>query len=646
MLSEEKIMRVALHKLILVFTSSIFLSLAACNTAAQPQVIKETVVVKEEVVVKETVEVEVTTIVEVEKVVTATPAPEAAATEEATEEAAEEAEAMAEDEYTTIFGEKLPDGAAPYEMQVFTDACDITGNHTTFDFQVAVYTRFCLSDLFQDQLVNLDKDFNIIPASAESWEVSEDGLTWTFHIKEGLQWSDGTPLTAHDWVATYQMIANPEHAWDFAWFYAGVLKNWDEIIAGEMDPTELGVTAVDDLTLQIETAKPWPALPAMMQFSFVMQKNALEEHGPLYNSDVETSVSAGPYVLDVLEPGERIELVANPMYKGFRKPRLQRLIARYQDRSTGFASFQNNEIDRIGYEWLTPADFEIIQADPELSANYLRHFGDFRTDYLLFDTYNPPFNDLNVRKAFNYAVDREAIVTNVYGDIKALPAHAFLMPGYPASDVEGNLTEYQTYDCDKAKEHLSEAGYPEGEGFPALEMWLRNEGPALQAVYQAVAASIQQCLNVQIEVSNKDFKVYMDALNAKPTQLQLGGVSYGMDFLDPSNLLGIWVSTGRHSWKNDEFDQLVAEASSMTGDPQTRLEMFQEAERILVDDVGGIFIAHRWQGDLFQSYVQGDGIREPDSQGIAAWHWGNDWVWSNIYISEEVEEFDTYRTQE
>jgi peptide/nickel transport system substrate-binding protein/oligopeptide transport system substrate-binding protein len=314
--------------------------------------------------------------------------------------------------------------------------------------------------------------------------------------------------------------------------------------------------------------------------------------------------------------------------------------------STSFVSFQNREVDMVPYEWLSPADFEIIQADPELSANYLRHFGDFRTDYLLFDTYNPPFNDLNVRKAFNYAVDREAIASNVYGEIKAMPAHSFLMPGYPASDADGALTDYQTYDCDRAKEHLAEAGFPEGEGFPTLELWLRNEGAALQAVYQAVAASIQQCLGVTIEVSNKDTKVYMDSLNAKPTQLTFGGVSYGMDFLDPSNMLGIWLSTGRHSWKNDEFDRLVTEASSMTSDPQKRLEMFKEAEKILVDDVGGIFIAHRWQGNLFQPYIQGDSIRVPDSQGIAAWHWGNDWLWGDIYVSEDVTGFDTYRTTE
>lgn len=561
----------------------------------------------------------------------AAPAEEAAAAE--TPAAQEEAAAPA-DPMTTIYGEKLPDDARPYDEQVYRVACDITGNHTTFDFVVAVYQRFCGSDLFQDQLVNLDKDFNVIPNSAESWEVSEDGLTWTFHIKPGLQWSDGTPLTAYDWEATFRYAADPEHAWDFAWFYAGVLKNWNEAIAGEVPLEELGVKAVDDLTLEITTEVPWPPLPAMMQFSFVMSKKAMEEHGPYYNSDPATSVSAGPFMLESLEPGKQVVLVANPNYKGMRQPRISKIVGIYMNMSTAFAAFQNGEIEQIGYEWLTPADFEIILNDPVLSANYLRHYGDFRTDYLLFDTYNPPFNDVNVRKAFAKAIDRDAIVKNVYGEIKAMPAHAMLMPGYPSSDTEGALTEYQAYDCDAAKQHLADAGFPDGAGFPAQEMWLRNEGTAMQAVFQAVAASIADCLNIEIQVSNKDYKVYMDALNAKPTQITLGAISYGMDFLDPSNLLGIWLSTGRHSWKNDEFDRLVTEASSMVGDPEARDQMFRDAERILVDDVGGAFVAHRWQGDLFQPYVQGEGLRTPDSQGIAAWHWGNDWVWGDIYLAK------------
>jgi ABC-type oligopeptide transport system substrate-binding subunit len=127
----------------------------------------------------------------------------------------------------------------------------------------------------------------------------------------------------------------------------------------------------------------------------------------------------------------------------------------------------------------------------------------------------------------------------------------------------------------------------------------------------------------------------MDALLARPTQLQFGSISYGMDFLDPSNMLGIFVSTGRHSWKNESYDQLVKEAGSLVGDDAKRTQMFKDAEKILVDDVGAVFIAHRWQGDLFQPYVQGDSFRVPDANGISGWHWGNDWFWGNIYIAKK-----------
>ncbi len=106
-----------------------------------------------------------------------------------------------------------------------------------------------------------------------------------------------------------------------------------------------------------------------------------------------------------------------------------------------------------------------------------------------------------------------------------------------------------------------------------------------------------------------------------------------MDYLDPTNMLGIFVSTGRHSWKNDEFDRLIKEATPLVGDPELRDQMFRDAEEILVDDVGAIFIDHRWQGTLYQPYYLGEGLRTPDSNGIAAHHWGNDWVLGDIYIA-------------
>jgi peptide/nickel transport system substrate-binding protein/oligopeptide transport system substrate-binding protein len=544
---------------------------------------------------------------------------------------------------TTVYGTELPADAAPYDQQVLRVGCDNTATGITFDFAVSVYQRHCLSagDLvgnqFQDTLVDLNSDFDVIPASAESWSVSEDGRTWTFNLREGLMWSDGTPLTAYDYEATFRFSADPENGWDFAWFYSflgpGGIENWSEVVDGSLPPEELGVRAVDDLTLTVTTVEAFPPLPNVMNFSFVMQKQALEEHGPFYNNDPETSVSAGPFMLVEFDPGNRIVLEANPMYTGYRPPNIQRIEAIFMSPATFFAALENDEIDIVSYQMLTPADFALIERDPVLSDNYLRHYGDFRTDYLLFDTTQPPFDNLDVRTAFAKAINREAIVAGVFTEIKAMPAHSMLMPGFPGADVEGNLTSYQAYDCEQAQAHLADAGYPGGEGFPAQEMWLRGEAPAMAAVYQAVAASISQCLDVDIAVSNKDGRVYMDALNAQPTELTLGAVSYGMDFLDQANLLGIWVSTGRHAWFNETYDDLVSQASTTIGDDTLRDELFAQAEEVLVSDVGGAFIAHRWQGDLFQPDVQGD-FRIPNATGISGIQWGNSWVISDIYIAE------------
>ncbi|MDZ4766811.1 MAG: peptide ABC transporter substrate-binding protein, partial [Chloroflexota bacterium] len=181
-------------------------------------------------------------------------------------------------------------------------------------------------------------------------------------------------------------------------------------------------------------------------------------------------------------------------------------------------------------------------------------------------------------------------------------------------------------------------------GFPAQELKLRGESESRANWFVAAAASISDCLNVDITVNNQEFSAYMEGLLARPTTTQFGAVSYGMDYLDPSNMLGVWVSTGRHSWRNAEFDTLVEEANNFTGDPMERLEMYKAAERILVEDVGGIFLLHRIQGNLFQPYIAGECFR-PDNQGVGALHWGNDWCWGSFYITADVANYPTYRSR-
>ncbi|MCC6312648.1 MAG: peptide ABC transporter substrate-binding protein [Thermomicrobiales bacterium] len=509
----------------------------------------------------------------------------------------------------------LPDDAAPLEEQVYVVPCDVTLDKTP-DFYEAVYERTsdACSDIFSDPLVRLNRDFEIIPAAATEWSSDESGTIWTFTIDPNLMWNDGTPVTANDWVSTFRYGADPAHAWDFTWYFQGIMKGWDEAIAGEIPLEELGVRADDDHTLVIETVSAAPYLPAMLLYSCPLSAKALVEKGSLYNSNPATSVSSGPLMLETWEPDQRIVFVKNPDYKGTLQVPIQKVVLKLSDPKTWFTMYSNDEVDFM--QKPAPAEVQIAQA--EFPEQIYSATGDFRTWYLFFDVTKAPFDDIKVRQAFSHVVDRDTIQAQILGPA-GRPAYSWLAPGFPAANGEG-LKEIQKFDPELAKQLLAEAGYPNGEGFPPQVLWLRNANALDQNVANAIAAAITQQLGIQIEVSNKDQKTFTDALNAKPTEIPFGYVSYGMDFLDPYNMLSVWLSGGRHSWTNAEFDKLVDDAASFLGEPDERTTMFQEAEKILVEDVPGVFVYHETPVQLVKPWVKG-AVLEPDKNGITAIHW-------------------------
>jgi len=514
----------------------------------------------------------------------------------------------------------LPADAAAADQQVYVTHFDSTADATTVDFYESVYKRGgAITDVLSESLVRLDKNFKTQPGAALKWAVDASGLVWTFNLDPNLMWSDDTPVTADDYVATIQYGADPKHAWDFSWYFGGVIKNWDEAVAGKVPLDQLGVKAADANTLQFTTVSAAPYLPAMLLYSSPLQKKALTSIGGLYNSNPATSVTSGPFKLVEWTKGNRIVYEVNPKYKGTNKPLIKRLVSIAAAPSTDFAAYQANEIDIVGGAVLSPADNTLIAQDPKLKTQVHPQPGDFRTDYLFFDTKNPPFDNLKVRQAFSHIVDRDALIKAIITPSQGQPAYSFLMPGFPASNSKA-LSGIQNYDIAAAKQLLSDAGYPGGKGFPKLTLWLRNEAPVRQALAQAIAANIKQNLGIEVEVSNKETKTFTDALNAKPTQIQFGMVNYGMDFLDPFNMLGVWLTGGRHNWNNATFDDMVKKAAAFTGDPAQRISMFQDAEKLLVTDVGGIFIYHRFVSDIYKDYMKGSEL-EPDQNGVTALHW-------------------------
>ena len=514
----------------------------------------------------------------------------------------------------------LPPDAAPPERQVYV-APDNVSIAKVLDFYEQVYERpsEAASDLFSDPLIRLNKNFELIPAAALEWSGSEDGRTWTFRLDPNLVWSDGTPVTAEDWIATFRYAADPGHAWDFSWFWAsqGTIKNWNQALEGAVPTDQIGVRQGPDAqTLIFESEEPAPYMPAKLLYSLPLSAKALAEHGPLYNTNPETAVSAGPFILSEWQRDQRIVYVRNEQYTGQLKVPVNKVIVKLAAPDAFFTMYENDEVDFMNKP--APAQLKLMQDDPEKASQVHSGVGDFRCFYLFFDVTKAPFDNIKVRQAFSHAIDREAIASQILGPAGA-PAYSWLAPGFPAANGDA-LKEIQKFDPALAKQLLAEAGFPEGEGFPAQEMWLRAPSPLDQGVAGAMASMIKENLGIDVEIAAKDQQGFTAALNAKPTEILFGYVSYGMDFLDPANMLGVWHSGGRHSWVNEAFDTGLDEAASFVGDPQQRLTMFQEVERILVEDVPGVFVYHETPVQLIKPWLKGDFIA-PDENGISSMHW-------------------------
>ncbi len=395
------------------------------------------------------------------------------------------------------------------------------------------------------------------------------------------------------------------------------------------------MVGANEYELVIQTEVPAPYIPAMMLYSNTLSKAALESTGPLYNSSVDTSVTSGPFMLTEYTKDVQAVVSRNPNYKGNQVVMLEQIVAKLATPDSFFPMYQTDEIDFM--EGPDPAALTLMMADEETAKQVYSGVGDFPTWYLFFDVTIAPWDNKLVRQAFSHAIDRDLLKEQVLG-ANGTQAYSWLAPGFPASQREA-LQDIQAFDPTMAQSLLAEAGYPEGEGFPAQQMWLRAPTPLDKTVAGALAAMIKENLNIDVELLEKDQAGFTTALNAKPTEIPFGYVRYGFDYLDPSNMLSVWKSGGRHSWVNADFDKGLADASAFLGDPAERVTMFQATERILVEDVPAVFVYHGTPAQFIKPWVVGDFIA-PDSNGISSLHWPGTKTMSTVieemYISSDV----------
>ncbi|MET0753586.1 MAG: peptide ABC transporter substrate-binding protein [Pyrinomonadaceae bacterium] len=529
-------------------------------------------------------------------------------------------------------GRIMPLNAAPLEQQVLYEAASEPRH---LDIARDIYGAGAAINWGGEPLLRRDQNQNLVPAMAESWKAGENAEYWDFTIRAGARWSDGVSITAHDWVFTFRHLASPklDNAW--TWFYYDI-KGIQALKEGKGQPEDVGVEALDDRTLRIHSESgAIPHLPSLMAYmAAVPAPRHKAENNPEHWADTaEGFISSGPMRLLNWEHNQRLEWDANPYYNGPHKTGIQKLVQIIGAPAVGwFNSWLNKEIDYIPI--LQPQELAQVRNDSELEQ-YLHSFNNFQTDYLSFDTLRPPFDNLKLRQALSHAVYREPFCNKVMLGTKS-PAFSMLPPDFPAYNPE--LKPVQEFNVEKAKALLAEAGYANGKDPGGNQLVLEMFSNGRDVVLEYVKDQWERYLDIAVNLRIIENGVWSAKRSQHEMPLYRGQYEY--DFLDPANMLTrLWRSTGekgspRHSWHNQKFDELVTQAGSEI-DEQKRISLYKDAERILVEDVGGLFLTHSVSYQVWYPYLTGF---EPDKNGNAVFRY-LDISRFQMYIRNDVDQW-------
>jgi peptide/nickel transport system substrate-binding protein/oligopeptide transport system substrate-binding protein len=458
-----------------------------------------------------------------------------------------------------------------------------------------VYGRAVVSQIF-DGLVQFDAHLKPLPALAEFWEASRDGRTWTFTLRRGVAFHHGREVTAHDVVYSLTRLLNPQKPVPVAELFR-CIRGAPEFIQGNTDNIE-GLKAVDRYTLQIVLEEPLaPSLVVLgLAHAAVVPREEVEKKGDQFG---RAPVGTGPFKFVQWEPDQQIVLKAHDRYYEGR-PFLDTVVFKIDSsHEETFAEFLQGNLE----ETIIPSrKTEEVRADPKYRQYQRVRISTLSLLYIGFNTQRKPFDDRRVRQAFNYAVDKEAIVREITR-MGSLPATGALPPGMLGYDPD---RQGYPYHPEKAKRLLAEAGYPDGVGFPVVQLWSISKADSTKAELAAYQRYLAE-LGVQVEIHfAPDWPTYQKML--EQGQLPMFRLSWYADIPDPDNflfpLLHSTSRTNRTFYRNPLADQLLEQARREL-DENRRIALYREVERLVMEDAPWI-TQHYYVSDyLYQPYVQG-----------------------------------------
>ena len=444
---------------------------------------------------------------------------------------------------------------------------------------------------YTDGLMQMDSDGQAVPAIAESYELSDDGLTYTFHLRTDAKWSNGTPVTAADFVFAWQRAVDPAVASEYAYMLSdiGQVKNAAEIIAGEKDKSELGVTAVDDNTLKVELNVPVSYFLSLMYFPtfYPVNEEFFNSCGDTFGTSPETVLSNGAYVLDDYQPAATaFHLTKNADYYDAERVKLAGLNYQViQDSQQALMSYQNGDLD---ITLVNGEQVDQVKDDPE--------FKTIGAGYLWYVSPNmsavPELNNQNIRMALTMAIDREAITNDVLKD-GSLPTYTAVPMQFAAGPDGSDFSEDQTkfsdvcaFDAEKAADYWKKGLEELGETEMTLEM-IVDADDAPQKVAQVLQEQWQQALpglTVSIKVEPKKQRVQ----DMQDGNFQIALTRWGPDYADPMTYLGMWITGNSNNyglWSDADYDAIIAECTTgdLCTDAEGRWAKMYDAEKIVMD---------------------------------------------------------------
>lgn len=422
---------------------------------------------------------------------------------------------------------------------------------------------------------------DVMPGCAASWDISDDGTVYTFHLRPDANWSNGDPVTAEDFMFAYQRILSPTLSAPYAYMHY-CIKNAEAYNQGELsDFSQVGLKTLDEKTLQITLKAPTPYFLRLVRYRswYPVHPPTILAFGKIDDRSTpwtraENLVGNGPFRLVSWEPNRKIVVEKSPTYWDRENTGLNQIhfypiddmnAEEYAFRTGQLHITQDTPAERIKY--YKENSPELIHLNPLLGTYFYE-----------LNTQRPPLDDVRVRRALALALDRELIVKYV---CKAgEPAAYCLTP----PDTAGYTAEAKIpFDPEQARKLLAEAGYPNGEGFPKMEI-LYNTSKGHMRIAEVVQQIWKENLNIHIELVNMEWKTYLS--EKKSQQYNIARASWIGDYNDPSTFLELFITGGGNNdsaWSNKTYDQLIKQAS-LEQDSEKRRALFQQAEKILLED--------------------------------------------------------------